>query len=173
MDVVVAPMQVADIPAVQAIEDQSFPTSWPRDSFGSELERNQVARYITARQGETVVGYAGMWLILDEAHVTTIAVDPQVRGQKVGKRLLWEMLRICYEAGVKWAILEVRESNQVAQAMYRRFGFKQVGVRKRYYENEENAIVMWVGQMQSTAFARLLEAASAEWALEYQAPPLP
>ncbi|HEY3998334.1 MAG TPA: hypothetical protein VGO93_05685, partial [Candidatus Xenobia bacterium] len=80
----------------------------------------------------------------------------------------WEMLRICHEDGVKWTVLEVRESNEVAQAMYRRFGFRQIGTRKRYYENEENAVVMWVGKMDHRAFGEVLAEQARTLDFEYQ-----
>jgi ribosomal-protein-alanine N-acetyltransferase len=169
----VTPMAMEDVAEVQAIEAQSFPLSWPKDSVGSELEKNKVARYMTARVGDRIVGYGGMWLILDEAHITTMAVHPDYRGFKVGKRVLWEMLRLCYEKGVKWTVLEVRESNADAVGLYQSFGFKQIGLRKKYYENDENALVMFLGRMQTPTFARVLEETAAKWNLPYTAPALP
>ncbi|MHB2017010.1 MAG: ribosomal protein S18-alanine N-acetyltransferase [Candidatus Xenobia bacterium] len=163
---IVEGMREEDVLQVQAIEAESFPRSWPAGSFSSELKNNRVARYIVAREGDRVLGYAGMWLILDEAHITTIAVDPAVRGQKVGKRLLWELLRICVEAGTRWAVLEVRETNQVARQMYERFGFKQIGLRKGYYDYEDNALVLWVGQMQSAVFREVMNQQGESWGLK-------
>jgi len=148
-------MAAEHIPAMEAIEDASFPTSWSRGSFSRELG-SAVARYWVGVADGVVVGFAGAWVVLDEVHVTTVAVDPKVRGQRVGRRLMARLLEEAVETGARWAVLEVRESNDAAIKMYQYFGFRQVGVRKKYYENGENALVLWVGNMQQAAFRELL-----------------
>lgn len=153
----IVPLAEAHIHALHAIEDVSFPTSWPRDSFERELRDNKVAHYLVAVRGDDVVGFVGAWIVLDEVHITTIAVDPTRRSQHVGRRLLARLLLDGVEKGARWAVLEVRESNVAAIRMYQHFGFRQVGVRKRYYENDENALVLWVGAMQNASFRGLLE----------------
>jgi ribosomal-protein-alanine N-acetyltransferase len=143
--------------AMRAIEKQSFPTTWPADSFAREAE-NGAARYRVALLGEEVVGYVGAWFVLDELHITTIAVDPVLRRGGVARKLLASLLRECVEDGCRWSVLEVRESNEAAIKLYERFGFRPVGSRKKYYENEENALVMWVGSMQGQEFRERLVA---------------
>lgn len=149
----IAPMSAADIPAVLEIERRSFPTPWPRDAYVHELENNRTAVYMVAQREGTVVGYAGMWIVLDEAHITTIAVDPPQRGQGIGEALLIAMIERAGERGARWMQLEVRRSNTVAQALYRKYGFRDVGVRRNYYsDNSEDAIVMWTGNIWEQVF---------------------
>ena len=142
--------------AMQAIEDVSFPTSWPSDSFEKEVLENKVATYLVAHRGGQVLGYVGSWIILDEVHITTIAVDPALRGARVGRTLLARLLFIAIERGARWTVLEVRASNESAIRMYQHFGFRQVGKRKGYYENGEDALVLWVGSMQGRELRELV-----------------
>ncbi|QBS37290.1 ribosomal-protein-alanine N-acetyltransferase [Thermaerobacter sp. FW80] len=140
----IEPMTPGDLPGVLAIERRSFPTPWSERAFVSELRDNLYADYIVARHGDRVVGYAGMWCILDEAHVTTIAVDPEFRGRGVGDRLLTALEQRALRYGCRRMTLEVRVSNHVAQRLYRRHGFRPCGIRRGYYvDNGEDAIVMW------------------------------
>jgi len=149
----IAPMSSADISVVLEIERRSFPTPWPRDAYVHELENNRTAVYMVARREGIVVGFAGMWVVLDEAHITTIAVDPPQRGQGIGEALLIAMIERAHERGSRWIQLEVRRSNAVAQALYRKYGFRDVGVRRNYYsDNSEDAIVMWTGNIWEQAF---------------------
>jgi [ribosomal protein S18]-alanine N-acetyltransferase len=146
----------AHFAAMQAIEAVSFPTTWSKDSFEKETSSNQVATYLTGLLNDQVVGYVGSWIVIDEVHITTIAVDPACRGQQVGRRILARLLLLAVEQGARWTVLEVRESNLAAIRMYESFGFRKVGVRKKYYENDENALVLWVGAMQSLEFRTCL-----------------
>ncbi|HEY8552262.1 MAG TPA: ribosomal protein S18-alanine N-acetyltransferase [Thermaerobacter sp.] len=140
----IEPMTPGDLPGVLAIERRSFPTPWSERAFVSELRDNLYADYIVARHDGRVVGYAGMWCILDEAHVTTIAVDPEFRGRGVGDRLLTALEERALRYGCRRMTLEVRVSNHVAQRLYRRHGFRPCGIRRGYYvDNGEDAIVMW------------------------------
>jgi ribosomal-protein-alanine N-acetyltransferase len=144
----IAPMRPEDIPQVLEIERRSFATPWPRDAYHHELDHNRTAVYLVARSGGRVVGYAGMWVVMDEAHITTIAVDPARRGEGIGERLLVELISRAYERRARWVQLEVRRSNQVAQNLYRKYGFRDVGVRRHYYsDNGEDALVMWTGNI--------------------------
>lgn len=146
--VALAPMTMDDLPRVLEIERESFRTPWPADAYAHELRENRLAFYIVARVEEALVGYAGMWVILDEAHITTIAVDPRYRGQHIGERLLVGMIDAALERGARWVTLEVRRSNTTAQALYKKYGFREVGTRKGYYsDNREDAIVMWTGNL--------------------------
>ncbi len=149
------PMAVADIPRVLEIERASFRTPWPIDAYAHELKENRLATYIVARLDTPIVGYAGMWVILDEAHITTIAVDPALRGQHIGERLLVGLIDLALERGARWMTLEVRASNLAAQALYRKYGFREIGTRKGYYsDNREDAIVMWTGNLREAEFQR-------------------
>ncbi len=149
----IAPMLPEDIERVLEIENASFPTPWPRDAYSHELRENRLACYLVARVMHQIVGYAGMWVILDEAHVTTIAVAPSVRRRHIGERLLAGLLEEGMKRGARWMTLEVRKSNTGAQALYRKYGFKDIGVRKGYYsDNREDAIVMWTGNVWDPVF---------------------
>ena len=102
---------------------------------------------------QTMAGYAGLWLVVDEAHVTTIAVRPQFRGRGLGELLLVALTEIAFDVNARWLTLEVRVSNTSAQALYRKFGFKPAGVRPRYYsDNREDALIMWTEEIHSAAF---------------------
>lgn len=151
--VVLAPMTEADIPRVLEIERASFRTPWPTDAYTHELKDNRLATYLVARADDRLVGYAGMWVILDEAHITTIAVDPALRGQRVGERLLLGLIDAALERGARWMTLEVRHSNLAAQRLYRKYNFREIGTRKAYYaDNREDAIVMWTGNLREREF---------------------
>lgn len=155
--VIVEPMREGDVASVRRIEGTSFSTTWPDEAFLNELKTNRSAHYLVARQGEEVLGYAGVWLVLDEAHITAIAVDPDRRGGGLGKKLLYHLLVSCQQLGARWATLEVRVDNEVALNMYRRFGFARIGLRKGYYESGHDAVIMWAGNLQSKSFQRRLE----------------
>jgi [ribosomal protein S18]-alanine N-acetyltransferase len=136
-------MQPEDIPAVHAIESASFPTPWPPYAFRGELESNRMAHYLVVRAADRVVAYAGLWLMVDEAHITTFAVLPAYRRRGFGGRLLCELLDLAVALGATVATLEVRLSNTAARRLYQRFGFRPVGVRPRYYsDNGEDALIM-------------------------------
>ncbi len=151
--VTIGPMRLEDVHRVMEIEQVSFPTPWPRDAYYHELRENRLACYLVARVMQQLVGYAGMWVILDEAHVTTIAVDPGHRRHRVGERLLVALIDEAMKRGARWITLEVRKSNLGAQALYRKYGFKDIGIRKNYYsDNREDAIVMWTGNIRENPF---------------------
>lgn len=139
----IEPMRAADIPAVHAIESASFPTPWPPYAFRQELDTNRMAHYLVVRAGARVVAYAGVWLMVDEAHVTTFAVLPVYRRRGIGGALLSAMIDLCADLGASVVTLEVRLSNVGARRLYERFGFRPVGVRPRYYsDNAEDALIM-------------------------------
>ncbi len=136
-------MTLDDLDAVHAIECESFATPWSRQSFEEELTRNRCARYLVIEQDGEVAGYGGVWFVVDEAHVTNIAIAPRWRGRGLGTRLLEDMLQFAADSGMAFMTLEVRRSNEVAQRLYRAHGFVDVGYRKRYYEdNHEDALIM-------------------------------
>ena len=143
-------MRLADIEAVHLIEAASFTTPWPSFAFQQELETNRLARYIVARSGDEIVGYAGLWLMVDEAHITTFAVAPRHRRQGIGQAMLLYLLGLAESVGASVATLEVRISNTSAQRLYQKCGFRPVGVRTRYYtDNNEDALIMTTDELTS------------------------
>lgn len=135
-------MTATDVDGVAAVEAATFPTPWSRDAFESEM-RNVAARYLVAEKDGKIIGYAGAWIILDESHITNIAVLKEERGQGIGRALTAGLLQYLSNLGAAYATLEVRKSNEVAQNLYKSLGFIKLGVRKRYYEdNGEDAFIM-------------------------------
>ena len=147
-EVVIRRMNRDDLDAVTAIEKATFATPWSRESFRQELERNVAARYLVAETDSRVIGYAGAWVILDESHITNIAVLEAFRGRGIGKQLTQALLQYLSNLGACYATLEVRVSNERAQNLYKELGFINVGKRKRYYEdNGEDAFLMVCQQL--------------------------
>ncbi len=141
--VVVGPMRLEDLPQIHLIEQASFTSPWPPHAYRSELESNRLAHYLVARVGDTIAAYGGMWLMVDEAHITTFAVHPAWRRQGIGQRLLVAFLDIAVERGAHEATLEVRLSNLAARKLYEKYGFRPVGLRPRYYSDDnEDALIM-------------------------------
>lgn len=141
--VVVGRMRIADVPEVHEIERLSFQTPWPPYAFEQELRGNRLAHYVVARAGEQVVGFAGMWLMVDEAHITTFAVHPDWRRRAVGRQLLLNLFELARTINARRMTLEVRPSNEAARALYGAYGFEEVGRRTAYYtDNGEDALVM-------------------------------
>jgi ribosomal-protein-alanine N-acetyltransferase len=139
----IEPMGLDDLPTVQAIEEASFTTPWPPHAYRSEIETNRLAQYIVARVGGEVVAYAGMWMMVDEAHITTFAVHPRWRRQRIGERLLLTLLDLARGRRAREATLEVRLSNLPARRLYEKYGFRPVGLRPRYYSDDnEDALIM-------------------------------
>jgi ribosomal-protein-alanine N-acetyltransferase len=139
----ISPMTLDDIPRVHEIERASFPVPWPSYAFRQELETNRMAHYLVARAEDDIVAYGGIWLMVDEAHVTSFAVDPEHRRSGIGGRLMLELMELSIHLGAHVATLEVRLSNEPARLLYGRFGFRPVGVRPRYYsDNGEDALIM-------------------------------
>ncbi len=136
---------IMDIDSIIAVEKESFSTPWPRQAFVDELTRNIVSYYIVMEQHGEVVGYMGMWIIVDEAHITNIAVHPKARRQQIAETAVSLMKLLAKERGALRMTLEVRKSNVAAIALYEKLGFVSYGLRKNYYiEPVEDAIIMWV-----------------------------
>ena len=155
-------MSLADIPAVLEIERLSFTTPWPPAAFTSELVNNRLARYTVARRAGAVIAYAGIWLMVDEAHITTFAVHPDARRQGVGRRMMQALLVVADEMHATRMTLEVRASNLAAQALYAGFGFEAVGLRERYYTDDgEDAVVMTTPSLSDATMHRHVVAARA------------
>ena len=140
----VVAMQLHHLDEVLQIEEQSFPTPWSRYAFTCELLDNDFARYYCLLHGDVVVGYMGLWVILDEGHITNVAIHPDYRNHGLGEFLMRQVMLHCQSSGVQRMTLEVRVSNLAAQSLYKRLGFTGVGVRKGYYtDTREDAMIMW------------------------------
>jgi ribosomal-protein-alanine N-acetyltransferase len=152
-------MRLDDIPQVHTIERLSFSTPWPAYAFEQELTGNRLARYVVARAGgDRVVAFAGVWLMVDEAHITTFGVHPEWRRQGIGRRLLLRLAELATELGARRMTLEVRVTNRAAQALYRGYGFEVVGRRPRYYTDDgEDAFVMTTPDLATPGMTALLE----------------
>ncbi|XXM71993.1 ribosomal protein S18-alanine N-acetyltransferase [Lysinibacillus sphaericus] len=138
-------MTVDDLDAVMEIEHRSFSIPWTREAFYNEIEQNHLSTYLVVEDGECIAGYCGVWLVMDEAHITNVAVLPDYRGKGLGEALMKRIMEIAKEVGARVMTLEVRVSNEAAKGLYRKMGFQDGGIRKRYYsDNQEDALVMWV-----------------------------
>ena len=135
-------MTVDDIEAVHDIEVACFRTPWSKTSFYNEVTENACARYMVLREDGVARAYAGVWFVLDEGHITNIAVHPDRRGLGYGERVTRALIQLAADSGMNWMTLEVRRSNVIAQNLYHKLGFIDVGYRKRYYENTEDALIM-------------------------------
>ncbi len=158
-------MRLTDLPAVYAIELASFTTPWPPHAYRSELETNRMATYLVVRAADELVGYAGMWVMVDEAHITTFAVHPAWRRRRVGERLLLALLDLALERRAREATLEVRLSNLPARRLYEKYGFRPVGIRPNYYSDDrEDALIMTTETLDSARMAERTERLRAELA---------
>lgn len=157
MSVVIERMSLADLDAVEEIERQSFTTPWPPNAYRSELENNRLAHYVVARFGEQVVGFAGLWMMVDEAHITTFAVRKGWRRQGIGERLLLAMFDLGRARHAQLATLEVRPSNIPARRLYEKYGFALAGIRPRYYSDDnEDALIMTTPSIESREMRELI-----------------
>lgn len=138
-------MRDKDIDQVLTVEQASFTVPWSRDAFYNELHNNKFAVYIVLEEDHKIIGYCGTWIVIDEAHVTNVAILPGYRGRKLGETMMRKLMSVAREKGAKSMTLEVRVTNHVAQSLYRKLGFQNGGIRKNYYsDNQEDALVMWV-----------------------------
>jgi ribosomal-protein-alanine N-acetyltransferase len=157
-DVELTRMRRRHLRKVLAIEARVYPRPWSPTLFLSEMAQKHTRTYLVARYEGEVVGYAGMMFMAREAHVTNIAVDPHFHGRKVGSRLLIALITEAIARGSELVSLEVRTSNLIAQSMYEKFGFVEVGRRRGYYiETNEDAIVMEISDVASTDYRMLLQ----------------
>lgn len=144
IDIEICPLKSEHIDSVFAINNLCFTIPWSRESIEKEIENNTLAKYVVAKKSGIVMGYAGMWRILDEGHITNIAVHPEYRGIGTGSLLLEALVEICKIEFITSMTLEVRKSNLIAQNLYKKYGFIEEGIRKEYYaDNKEDALIMW------------------------------
>lgn len=138
-------MEEKDIDDVLKIEQASFTTPWTREAFHHEMTQNRFAVYVVLEEDGQVIGYCGSWVVVDEVHITNVAIHPDYRGQKLGEALMRNMIEVAIGLGAVSMTLEVRVSNHIAQSLYRKLGFQDGGIRKNYYTDlQEDALVMWV-----------------------------
>lgn len=148
MSVVVRKMTIEDVPAAHAIDVSSFTLPWPERSFRYEVTDNPAARCWVADSGGRIVGMLVLWLIVDEAHIASLATHPEFRRLGIAKQLLVEALDSAYSEGARIGFLEVRAGNEIARSMYQKLGFEEVGRRERYYkDNNEDAILMTLNRL--------------------------
>lgn len=146
-------MELDHLHQVLEIEKASFPTPWTKQAFDYEIQYNDFAHYIVAIvEKQKVAGYAGMWVILDEAHITNIAVHEGYRTHGIGLALMMEMIKRAILLGAERMTLEVRPSNMTARNLYSKLGFEERGLRKKYYtDTQEDAIIMWNDNLLETS----------------------
>ena len=155
----IEPMRLEDLDEVQRIEQASFATPWPENAYRSELMTNRLASYLVGRIDDVIVGYGGMWLMVDEAHITTFAVHPAWRRRRIGERLLLAFLDLARDRHAREATLEVRLSNLAARRLYEKYGFRPVGLRPRYYsDNGEDALIMTTDPLADARLRERIEA---------------
>ena len=142
--ITVRPMVMTDVDGVMAVEHDSFLTPWSRSAFEEELAQNRLARYIVAVENGEIVGYAGTWLVINEAHVTNVAVSGQRRREGIGRLLMQNLMELARDNDMESMTLEVRVSNAAARHLYEQLGFVEAGIRKNYYsETKEDALILW------------------------------
>lgn len=145
LSIKIKPMEKSDIDAVIAIEEKAYgPHHWSKESFMGELS-NELAKYFSVfSESGNLIAYCGCWQILEEAHITNIAVDPDFRQKHIGEAMLKTIIDECYKNMAKYITLEVRVGNKPAIGLYEKYGFKSLGTRKGYYQdNNEDALIMW------------------------------
>lgn len=137
-------MTTDHIKDVHKIEEDCFSIPWSEKSFYDELTKNKMAIYIVAKQDDEIIAYGGMWHVINEGHITNVAVKREHRGKGIGSQIINALIDIAKEKEMIGITLEVRASNTVAQSLYKQNGFIIEGIRKEYYDdNREDAIVMW------------------------------
>lgn len=145
MEVEISKLTHNDLEGIYEVEKDSFPIPWPISSFEEEL-KNILATYLVAKINNKIIGYIGMWFVMDECHITNIAVLGEYRKQGIASKLINKMLELCKEHQTTYIMLEVRATNIPAQKLYSKFGFAEEVIRKDYYKNPDNtredAIVM-------------------------------
>ena len=150
-------MEPGDADAVLAVERSAFAAGWPLTAFQNELTQNKMARYIVLEEGGAVMGFGGLWLMVDEAHVVTVAVHPKARRRGLGSLIVHGLLAVAQAHGMTAATLECRVSNAAARALYGRFGFYEVGRRRKYYaDNQEDAVIMTTEELSGAAYQERL-----------------
>ena len=154
MDISISKMTQEDVDGVFEIEANSYgPHHWSKESFYNEIQNNIATYYVAKNKDNEIVGFMGAWTILDESHITTIAIKPECKRQHIGESLLMNFIEDSYKKFVKYITLEVRVSNEPAINLYKKYSFKSLGTRKGYYQdNNEDALIMWTENIFSDNF---------------------
>jgi len=153
----IVPLRRRHLRHVIQIEEANYPRPWSSTVFLSEMAQRRSRRYTVATIGPLVVGYCGLMVVEEDGHITTLTVDTAWHRRSIGTVLLLDQARAASTLGARHLTLEVRTSNSAAQALYRRFGFAPVGVRRNYYpETGEDAIVMWAHDIDTAAYTQRL-----------------
>lgn len=140
----IRPMTKNDLEEVAEIEKACFSTPWSKEALKKEI-KNKFARYVVAKIDGKIIGYGGLWLIIDEGHITNIAVLKEFRKKDVGSHILEALIEICKKRNISSMTLEVRVSNRSARKLYEKYGFQEVGIRPKYYsDNNEDALILWL-----------------------------
>ncbi|MEG0919219.1 MAG: ribosomal protein S18-alanine N-acetyltransferase [Anaerovoracaceae bacterium] len=136
-----------DTAALGQLDQICFTDPWSQEAFEGEILGNNLAEYIVAEKNGEIAAYMGMWFIVDEGHITNVAVAPKFRGLGLGRKIVQAMIEYGKAQGLVRFTLEVRASNEIAQNLYKSFGFKAEGIRPEYYgDNKEDAIIMWLNE---------------------------
>ncbi|MEI6132026.1 MAG: ribosomal protein S18-alanine N-acetyltransferase [Bacillota bacterium] len=141
-EIIFEPLKKSHIEGIIGIEKKCFQSPWSKEAFLKETE-NEIAYYIIAIENGEILGYGGMWLILDEGHITNIAVEPSRQREGIAKKIVENLILKASEEKVVAMTLEVRVNNTAAINLYKKFGFFNAGIRKNYYEDSEDALIMW------------------------------
>lgn len=143
-ELIIRKAEERDILAIEFLEKQCFSMPWSYDSLSYDILENNLSFYIVAEIDGTICGYAGIWNVVDEGHITNVAVAPMFRRKHIGSALMDVLIGTCEAEGILRITLEVRESNEAARRLYEQKGFRKAGLRKGYYEdNHEDAVIMW------------------------------
>jgi [ribosomal protein S18]-alanine N-acetyltransferase len=157
----IRPLQATDIEVVSQIDRQSFATPWSTQFYLNELVNNIARMFVAVKNGE-IIGYVGIQVVMDEGHITTLAVSPEHRGNNIGEHLLITALEAAIAMGAEHMTLEVRQTNTVAHALYYKYGFVSVAKRKGYYSDVgEDADILWAYNLTQTEWQHLFHAAKA------------
>lgn len=165
MDWTIEPMETSQLSEVMELEKRTYPDSiWPASLFFCEINLNPSGIYFVALKNGKVIGYAGMWLKMRQSHITTVVVDENYRGKGTGMSLVIKLLREAIKHKASHSILEVKKSNRAAIKLYKKLGFKEIGIRKNYYlEDKEDAVVMFLENLKGKSVKETLEQLSVTW----------
>lgn len=142
---IIREMILSDLDQIMILEKNCFKVPWSRESFEAEIVKNELAHYIVLEIDSQIVGYGGVWYVMDEGHITNVAIDSNYRKQGLGKKIVAEMIEKAKLSKMNHMTLEVRRSNSPAISLYERMGFEILGTRPKYYtDNNEDALIMWL-----------------------------
>lgn len=162
-----SPMRPDDLDAIMPLERLAFADPWSRRMYLSDLNENPLATYRVIRTTDgaglpPILGWGGFWLLVDEAHIATVAAHPEHRGCGLGELLMVDLMEVAFERGARVATLEVRVSNLVAQKLYDKLGFDVVGTRRKYYRDGEDGLIMTTPELDEPGMIARMDAARAD-----------